>query len=103
MRVSEGKTMRRRDFIALIGGSVAAWRSSLSAQPVERTRVVCALMSQGNNSRSQANLPQLRGAVQDLGWTEGRNLRLEVRWAEGEVERVSAFAAELAKLSPDVI
>jgi putative ABC transport system substrate-binding protein len=95
--------MRRRDFIALIGGSVAAWSSAVPAQPAERTRVVGALMSQGNDSRSQANLAQLRSALQDLGWTEGRNLRLEVRWAEGEAERVRAFAVELAKLSPDVI
>jgi putative ABC transport system substrate-binding protein len=95
--------MRRRDFIALIGGSVAAWPSALPAQPAARTRVVGALMSQGNNSRSQANLAQLRSALQDLGWTEGRNLRLEVRWAEGEVARLRAFAVELAKLSPDLI
>jgi len=95
--------MRRRDFIALIGGSVVAWPSALPAQPAEGTRVVGALMSQGNDSRSQADLAQLRNALQDLGWTEGRNLRLEVRWAEGEPDRVRAFAVELAKLAPDVI
>ena len=95
--------MRRRDFIALIGGSMAAWPSALPAQPAERTRVVGALMSQGSDAVSQANLARLRSALQDLGWTEGRNLRLEVRWAEGEAERVRAFAVELAKLSPDVI
>ena len=103
MRLPEGKRCGPRDFIALIGGSVAAWPSALPAQPAERTRVVGALISAGNNSRSQANLSQLRSALQDLGWTEGRNIRLEVRWAEGEVERVRAFAVELAQLSPDVI
>ena len=95
--------MRRRDLIALIGGSVAAWPSVLSAQPAERIRVVGALMAQGNDSRSQALIAQLRDALRDLGWTDGRNLHLEIRWAAGEVDRTRNFAVELAKLSPDVI
>jgi putative ABC transport system substrate-binding protein len=95
--------MRRRDFIKAIGSSLAAWPSALSAQPAERIRVVGALMSQGNDSRSQANLAQLRDSLRDLGWTDGRNLRLEVRWGAGEMDRTRIFALELAKLSPDVI
>jgi putative ABC transport system substrate-binding protein len=95
--------MRRRDFIKAIGSSLAAWPSALSAQPTERIRVVGALMSQGNDSRSQANLAQLRDSLRDLGWTDDRNLRLEVRWAAGEMDRTRIFALELAKLSPDVI
>jgi putative ABC transport system substrate-binding protein len=95
--------MRRRDLIALIGGSVAAWPSLLPAQPAERIRVVGALMAQGNDSRSQALIAQLRDALRDLGWTDGRNLHLEIRWAAGEVDRTRNFAVELAKLSPDVI
>jgi len=95
--------MRRRNLIALIAGSVAAWPSVLSAQPAERIRVVGALMGQGNDSRSQANLAQLRDALRDLGWTDGRNLHLEVRWAAGEMDRTRTSALELAKLSPDVI
>ena len=81
--------MRRRDLIAVIAGSVAAWPSVLSAQPAERIRVVGALMPyQGNDPRSQANLAQLRDALRDLGWTDGRNLHLEVRWAAGEMDRI---------------
>ena len=78
--------MRRRNLIALIAGSVAAWPSVLSAQPAERIRVVGALMGQGNDPRSQANLAQLRDALRDLGWTDGRNLQLEVSlggWRNG--------------------
>ena len=60
-------------------------------------------MAQGNDSRSQALIAQLRDAVRDLGWTDGRNLHLEIRWAAGEVDRTRNFAVELAKLSPDVI
>jgi putative tryptophan/tyrosine transport system substrate-binding protein len=81
------------NLIALIAGSVAA----------ERIRVVGALMGQGNDPRSQANLAQLRDALRDLGWTDGRNLHLEVRWAAGEMDRTRTSALELAKLSPDVI
>jgi putative tryptophan/tyrosine transport system substrate-binding protein len=95
--------MRRRDLIALIGATLAAWPSVLSAQPAERIRIVGALMGQGNDARSQANLAQLRDALRDLGWSDGRNLQLEVRWAAGEVDRTRTFALELAKLSPDVI
>ena len=95
--------MRRRDLIALIGGSVAAWPSLLPAQPAERIRVVGALMAQGNDSRSQALIAQLRDALGDLGWTDSRNLHLEIRWAAGEMDRTRTFALELAKLSPDVI
>ena len=75
----------------------------LSAQPAERIRVVGALMAQGNDSSSQALIAQLRDALRDLGWTDGRNLHLEIRWAAGEVDRTRNFAVELAKLSPDVI
>ena len=95
--------MRRRNVITLLGVSMAAWPSTLWAQPTERIRVIGALMSQGNDSRSQANLAQLRDALQQLGWVDGRNVRLEVRWAVGEMQNVQAFALELAKLSPDII
>jgi putative tryptophan/tyrosine transport system substrate-binding protein len=95
--------MRRRAVITLLGGSMVAWPSTLWAQPTERIRVIGALMSQGNDSRSQANLAQLRDALQQLGWVDGRNVRLEVRWAGGEMQNVQAFALELAKLSPDII
>jgi len=95
--------MRRRNVIMLLGGSMVAWPSTLWAQPTERIRVIGALMSQGNDSRSQANLAQLRDALQQLGWVDGRNVRFEVRWAGGEMQNVRAFALELAKLSPDII
>src|SRR6516162_624242 len=95
--------MTRREVITLIGGGMAAWPSTPWAQPAQRIRVVGVLMSPGNDSRSQANLAQLRDALQELGWTDGLNVRLEVRWAGGEMQNVQAFALELAKLSPDII
>ena len=95
--------MKRRDVITLIAGSITALPSNPWAQAAERTRVIGVLMSPGNDSRSQANLAQLRGALQELGWTDGLNVRLEVRWAGGDMERVRTLALELTRLSPDII
>jgi putative tryptophan/tyrosine transport system substrate-binding protein len=95
--------MKRRQFITSLCGA-AAWPFAAHAQqPAERTRVVGVLMGQGNDSDSQANLAQFRNALADLGWSEGRNVRFEVRWSGGDIERVRAFALELVKLAPEVI
>src|SRR5215472_1185389 len=93
--------MRRREFIMALGGA-AVWPPVAWSQPAAKTRLVGLLMSQ-NDSRSQANLAQFRGARQEYGWIEGRNVRFEVRWSGGVIDRVRAFADELVKLAPDVI
>jgi putative ABC transport system substrate-binding protein len=94
--------MKRRQFITALRGA-AAWPFAARAQPAERMRVVGVLMSQGNDSRSQANLAQFRDALADLGWNEGRNVRFEVRWSGGDIEQVRAFALELVKLGSEII
>jgi len=95
--------MRRRDFVTLIGGA-AAWPTTLRAQPSERMQVVGALLSQGNDARSQASIAQFRGALQELGWSEGRNVRFELRWAGGDIESLHTFAVELfASCNTDLI
>jgi putative tryptophan/tyrosine transport system substrate-binding protein len=94
--------MRRRQFIMSLCGA-AAWPFAAHAQQAQRTRVVGVLMSQGNDSRSEANLAEFRNALADLGWSEGRNVRFEVRSSEGDIERVRAFARELVNLAPQVI
>jgi putative tryptophan/tyrosine transport system substrate-binding protein len=95
--------MRRREFIGLCAG-VAAWPFVARSQQVNRTRIVGVLMaSSENDSISQAHLAAFRNALQELGWSEGRNVRFEVRWSAGEIERVRALAPELVKLAPDVI
>ena len=67
-------------------------------------RRIAALMdTDDNNSDGQARVAALRQALQQLGWTEGRNIRIDLRWGGGDVERTRGFAAELVHLSPDVI
>ena len=73
------------------------------AQQGARQRVVAVLMSPREDAITQANVTVLRNALQELGWSEGHNLRLEVRWSGGDVDRMRTLADELVKLAPDVI
>src|SRR3982074_1761743 len=67
-------------------------------------RRTAALMdTHDNNSDGQTRVAALRQALQQFGWTEGRNIRIDLRWGGGDVERTRDFAAELVHLSPDVI
>ena len=96
--------MRRRDFIALIGGAAVAWPLTTRAQQPDGMRRIAALMdTDDNNSDGQTRVAALRQALQQFGWTEGRNIRIDLRWGGGDVERTRGFAAELVHLSPDVI
>jgi len=100
----EGKLMRRREFIALLGAVAAARPVVAHAQPADQIRVIGVLMgSRDTDPVSQARLTAFRNALQELGWTEGRNARFEVRWSAGDIDRVRSYAAELVKLAPDVI
>jgi putative tryptophan/tyrosine transport system substrate-binding protein len=96
--------MRRRDFIALIGCTAVAWPLTTRAQQPDGMRRIAALMdTDDNNSDGQTRVAALRQALQQFGWTEGRNIRMDLRWGGGDVERTRGFAAELVHLSPDVI
>jgi putative ABC transport system substrate-binding protein len=96
--------MRRRKFITLIGGAAAAWPLMASAQQAERVRRVGVLMGFGESDRaSQSLVTEFRVALVNLGWKEGGNLRIELRWGAGDVDRIGAFAKELVDLRPDAI
>jgi ABC-type uncharacterized transport system substrate-binding protein len=96
--------MRRRDFITLLGGAAAAWPLAARAQQGDGMRRIAALMDTAeNNSEGQARIAAFRQGLQQLGWTEGRNIRLDLRWGGGDVERTRTHAAELVGLRPDVI
>ncbi len=96
--------MRRRDFIALVGGAAAMRPFAAGAQPVERVRRI-ALMPPAteNDTESQARLAAFRDGLEKLGWREGRNIRFEQRWTGGNPELIKTYAAELVALGPDLI
>ena len=95
--------MRRRDFITLVSG-VAAWPLVARAQQVDPVRRIGVLMSYNeNDAEANAYLSGFTQGLQELGWTDGRNARIEVRWAAGSVDRMETFAKELVDLQPQVI
>ena len=97
--------MRRREFITLLGGAAAAWPIAARAQQGERMRRIGVLMGYAESDRgAQARLAAFRDGLQKLGWTEGRNIRIDTRWvAPGDAEARQQFAKELVALQPDLI
>jgi putative ABC transport system substrate-binding protein len=94
--------MRRREFITLLGGAAAAWPLAAHAQPGERVRLVGVLTYlPPGDAQGQARLSALRQGLAQSGWTEGRNLRIESRWANAD--DVRQHAAELVAMGPDVL
>jgi putative ABC transport system substrate-binding protein len=96
--------MRRREFITLIGGAAAAWPFSGRAQQGERVRRIGVLAAFAEDDPdTQAWLPAFRQGLERLGWSEGRNVRIDIRFARANVDRHQALAKELVALQPDVI
>src|SRR3954469_2394869 len=95
--------MRRRDFITLMGGA-AAWPITARAQQGERMRRVGVLITlAADDPQSQRRMTAFVQGLQELGWTDGRNIRIETRWTAGDTDRMRRHAAELVALAPDVI
>jgi putative tryptophan/tyrosine transport system substrate-binding protein len=96
--------MKRRDFITLLGGA-AAWPLAARAQQPERMRRVGVLMDvPESDSQAQAYIAAFRNGLQKLGWTEGRNIRIDTRWATpADADWMQRFAKELVALQPDLI
>jgi putative tryptophan/tyrosine transport system substrate-binding protein len=95
--------LKRRDFVTLVGGA-AAWPLAARAQQGERMRHVGVLMTAAaDDSESLARVGAFLQGLQQLGWTDGRNVRLEYRWGSGDAGRIRKYAAELVALAPDVI
>jgi putative tryptophan/tyrosine transport system substrate-binding protein len=96
--------MRRRDFAAALGGAAVAWPLAARAQQPDRVRLIGVLMAYAQSDRvAQSWLATFRGALTKLGWTEGSNLRTELRWSAGEADRMITLAKELVDLRPDAI
>ena len=94
-------SIRRRDFITLVGGA-AAWPLAARAQQPGMRRIGV-LMGTANNALGQARARAFQQELERLGWSEGRNIAVERRWAEGHNERLAAMAAEFVRLNMDVI
>jgi putative tryptophan/tyrosine transport system substrate-binding protein len=96
--------MRRRDFITLIGGAMAAWPLLGRAQQPDRMRQVGVLMGTSESDPNQSALiSAFTRSLADLGWKEGANIRIERRWADGDLARLRTQATELARIAPDAL
>jgi putative ABC transport system substrate-binding protein len=93
--------MKRREFISLLSGAVAAW--PLLARAQERMRKVGVLMGIESDPDARTRVKAFRHRLEELGWSEDRNTRINVVWGEGDADHVRADAADLIGESPDVI
>jgi putative ABC transport system substrate-binding protein len=97
--------IRRREVITLLGGASVVWpRGAHAQQQGERVRRIGVLLpSTANDPESMSHITALLQGLQQLGWTDGRNVRIEFRWGAGESEQYRKIAAELIALVPDVV
>src|SRR5262249_12761792 len=93
----------RRKFLATFGGAAAAWPVAARAQQVEGVRRIGLLMGVADDREGQARVTALKQGLQELGWTDGRNIQIEIRFAGADADRIRAHAAELVALAPDII
>jgi putative tryptophan/tyrosine transport system substrate-binding protein len=96
--------LRRREFITLLGGAAAAWPLAARAQQPERMRRIGVLMSFGaDDLEGRTRLTAFLQVLQQFGWTDGRTVRIDIRWGGPNADDIRKLAAELVKLAPDVI
>ncbi len=96
--------MRRREFIVLVGGAAVGWPLTARAQQPVRVRRIGLLMGYPEGDlQAQANVSALREGLRTLGWIEGRNIRIDYRWAGADADKARTFAKELVGTTPDVI
>ena len=104
MLLRADEVMKRRDFITLLGGAAAAWPIAARAQQPERARSIGVLMSTpADDKEGQARINAFVQGLRELGWIDGRNVRIDTRWAAGDADRGRQYATELVTLMPDVI
>jgi ABC-type uncharacterized transport system substrate-binding protein len=96
--------IKRREFVTLLGGAAAVWPLAARAQQPERMRRIGVLMSLADTDpEAQARVAAFRKGLQTLGWAEGRNVRIDIRWAASDAALMQRFAKELIALQPDLI
>ena len=96
--------MRRREFITLLGGAAVVWPLVARAQRAGPVRRIGILMGgTKGDSQNEVGLTAFTVALKELGWTDGQNIRIDIRWAAGNVERMKGLAKELVSLQPDLL
>ena len=95
--------IRRRDFITLVGGVAAAWPLAARAQQPAPLRPLIGVLSPLSAAAAARQIAAFRSALRDLGYVDGRNATLELRYGGGTPERMAPLAIELAALKPDVL
>jgi putative ABC transport system substrate-binding protein len=96
--------MKRREFITLLGGTVATWSLTAQAQQGTRLRRIGVLMGlSANDKEEQLRIKAFESAWPDLGWIEGRNIHVDYRWASGDIALMRSQASELVATAPEVI
>jgi putative ABC transport system substrate-binding protein len=95
--------MRRREFIALVSGVAATAPFAARAQQPDRMRRIGAFAGIEDDAEGQARFAAFLQGLRQLGWTDGRNVRIDYRWGGGNADNIRKYAAELASLAPDVI
>jgi putative tryptophan/tyrosine transport system substrate-binding protein len=96
--------VKRRDFIALLGSTAAAWPLAARAQQPERMRRIGVLnYLTADDPNSSPRVAAFAQALQGLGWIDGRNIQIDYRWGGGDLDRSRRYATELVALGPDVI
>jgi len=95
--------VRRREFITLVGGAATGWPLAARAQQREQMRRIGVLMSAASDTDQQAGLAVFKEILHQLDWIDGRNMRIEVRWARGDPAEARRGAEELVALPADVI
>jgi putative tryptophan/tyrosine transport system substrate-binding protein len=100
-----GTAMRRRDFMKIIGGAAVGWPLAARAQQRERVRRIGLILSglPADDPEAQARITAFAQGLQQLGWTDSRNVRIEYRWGLGDTDRLRKSAVELLALAPDVV
>src|SRR6516165_9894345 len=94
--------LKRRDFLPLLGGA-AAWPLTVRAQQPYQIRRMGVLMGNAENDETQSWIAALREELGKLGWTEGRNIEIDIRWAAADIAAMNRLAMELVALQPDLI
>jgi putative ABC transport system substrate-binding protein len=95
--------MRRREFITLLGGAAVAWPLAARAQQGDQMRRIGVLSALADDAVAQARNAAFLQGLQQLGWTVGRNVRIDYRWSAGNADDTRRYATELVALAPDVI